>query len=41
MDVGDGVCQKEAADLAVVRLAELDVVICGAVEADELAGVAL
>ena len=41
MDIGDGVGQQEATDLAVVGLFELDVVIGRAVEADELAGVAL
>ena len=41
MDVGDGVGQQEATDLAVVGLSELDVVVGRAVEADDLAGEAL
>ncbi len=41
MDVRNGVREQEAPDLAVVGLAELDVVIGGAIEADELAGEAL
>jgi hypothetical protein len=38
VDVGDGVGEQQAADLAVVRPAELDVVVGGAVQADYLAG---
>jgi hypothetical protein len=38
VDVGDGVGQKEATDLAVVGLSELDVVIGRAIEADDLTG---
>ena len=41
MDVGDGVGQQEATDLAVVGLSELDVVVGGAIEADDLTGEAL
>jgi hypothetical protein len=41
MDVRNGVGEQKTPDLAVVGLAELDVVVGGAIEADELAGVAL
>ena len=41
VDISDGVGQHEATDLAVVGLLELDVVVGRAVEADDLAGVAL
>ena len=41
MDLRDGVGQQEATNLTIVGLSELDVVIGRAVEADELAGVAL
>jgi len=41
VDVRDGVGQEEAPDLAVVGLSELDVVVGGAIEVDEPAGVAL
>lgn len=41
MDIRDGIGQQQAADLAVVRLSELDVVVARAVEADDLAGEAL
>ena len=41
VDVGDGVGEQQAADLAVVGLAELDVVVGRAVEADDLTGEAL
>ncbi len=41
VDVGNGVGQQEASDLAVVGLAELDVVIGGAIEAHDLTGPAL
>jgi hypothetical protein len=41
MDVGDGVGEQKAPDLAVVGLAELDVVIGGAIESDDLTSEAL
>ena len=41
MDVGDRIGEKQTTDLAVVGLAELDVVIGRAVEADKLTGVTL
>jgi hypothetical protein len=41
VDIGDGVGQHEATDLAVVGLFELDVVVGRAVETDDPAGVAL
>jgi hypothetical protein len=36
VDVGDRIGQKEATDLAVVGLSELDVVIRGAIDPDDL-----
>ena len=41
MGIGDGVGEQQAADLAVIGLAELDVVVGRAVEADDLTGEAL
>src|SRR5665213_2721868 len=41
VDIGDGVGQHEATDLAVVGLSELDAVVGRAIEADNLAGEAL
>jgi hypothetical protein len=41
VDVRDGIGEQKTSDLAVVRLSELDVVISGAIEADELTGIAL
>jgi hypothetical protein len=41
MDIGDGVGEEESTDLAVVGFPELDVVVGGAIEADDLAGQAL
>ena len=41
VDVGDGIGEQQAADLAVVGLAELDVVAGRAVQADQPAGVPL
>jgi hypothetical protein len=38
MDIGDGVGEEESTDLAVVGFPELDVVVGGAVEADDLTG---